>query len=180
MWKWTWGLPLMVLPFNALGDTVIENFENNPQARWGYVQDGVMGGVSQGQAELIDTDKGSAVHLTGAVSTDNNGGFIQVRQRLTDAWPADASGLRITAKGNGEDYYVFLRTTGMARRWHSYRLTFPTSDDWDTVDLPFVDFNPSHAGMPPKLDPGQVIGIGLVAYGKDFEADLTVTKIEMY
>ncbi len=180
MTRWIWAFSLALVPFAAFGGSILEDFENDPQTRWAYVQDGVMGGVSQGQAQLVETDIGPAVQLTGTVSTDNNGGFIQVRHRFADAWPANAKGLRITARGNGENYFVFLRTRGMARRWHSYRQSFPTGADWATKELPFTDFQPSHAGMPPNLDPAQVIGIGIVAYGKDHQADLTVTKIEMY
>ena len=43
--------------------------------RWRFFTDGVMGGVSTGQAVIAD----GALTITGDVSTDNNGGFIQAR-----------------------------------------------------------------------------------------------------
>ena len=45
---------------------------------WAYLADTVMGGVSQGRAEFSS----DALRLTGKVSTENNGGFIQVRTRV--------------------------------------------------------------------------------------------------
>ncbi|MEM9979259.1 MAG: CIA30 family protein, partial [Cyanobacteria bacterium P01_D01_bin.2] len=80
-----------------------------------------MGGVSNGEARTGNENGKTFVHLTGDVSTANNGGFIQVRRRFDNAWPADAQGLKVSAKGNGERYYVFLRTKGLARVWYSYR-----------------------------------------------------------
>ncbi|MGR3436257.1 MAG: hypothetical protein ACU0CO_15430 [Shimia sp.] len=37
---------------------VFEDFTGNAGARWAFVTDGVMGGVSQGQAELMETEHG--------------------------------------------------------------------------------------------------------------------------
>ena len=144
---------------------------------WVYVADGVMGGVSQGTARLTDEN---AVHLTGRVSTENNGGFIQVRRRFDTPWPQDASQLRLSVKGNGERYYVFLRVPNLARRWYSYRQSFETTSQWTDVALPFDGFTASHAGMPPTFDPTEVYSIGIVAYGADFDADLQVRQIDVF
>lgn len=144
--------------------------------RWSYVADGVMGGVSQGGATFPE----GAVRLTGQVSTDNNGGFIQVRRDIEGGLPVDTQGLRLSVRGNGDAYYVFLRTQGLARVWHSYRHSFVAPDDWTEVELRLADFTPSHAEMPPSFTPDQLIRIGLVAYGRDHEADLTVRSIELF
>ncbi len=145
-------------------------------ARWDYVADGVMGGVSQGGAVV----EAGAVRLTGRVSTANNGGFIQVRRRFEGGWPATTLGLRLWVRGNGETYHVFLRTQGLSRVWHSYRASFVAGQDWAEVTLPLADFAPSHAGMVDGFDPQAVIGIGLVAYGRAFDADLQVREISLY
>lgn len=159
---------------------VFEDFDSNAPARWVYVQDGVMGGVSQGSARLTTEDGDAAVHLYGQVSTANNGGFIQIRQRFDTPWPDTAKGLRLSVKGNGERYYIFLRVPNMARRWYSYRQSFVTTSDWAEVSLPFEAFAASHFGMPPSFAPQDVISLGIVAYGKDFDADVTIRKIELY
>lgn len=155
---------------------VWESFDGRAEARWDYVADGVMGGVSQGEAVM----EAGTVRLTGSVSTANNGGFIQVRRRFQGGWPEATEGLRLWVRGNGETYYVFLRTEGLSRVWHSYRASFVAGDDWAEVVLPLADFTPSHAGMAAAFAPDAVIGLGLVAYGRTFDADLSVREIRLY
>ena len=121
----------------------------NAEARWRYVADGVMGGVSQGQVRYGD----GFVQLTGEVSTDNNGGFIQVRRDLPGGLPPQTQTLRLSVRGNGETYFVFLRTQGLARVWYSYRHSFVAGPDWTNVTLPLADFTASHADMPANFSP---------------------------
>ena len=66
----------------AQAGQLIEDFGANADRRWGYVQDGVMGGVSQGALSFEDDSGTSFARLTGSVSTDNNGGFIQFRANI--------------------------------------------------------------------------------------------------
>jgi hypothetical protein len=148
---------------------------SDPQHDWAYVADGVMGGVSQGAA----TQEPGAMRLTGAVSTDRNGGFIQVRTRFGGGWPAEAEGLTLRVRGNGERYFVFLRTAGLARPWYSYRAGFATTPEWSEVTLRFADFTAARPEMPQSFTPDQVISIGLVAYGRDHQADLSVARISL-
>ncbi|MEM1375019.1 MAG: CIA30 family protein [Pseudomonadota bacterium] len=157
-------------------DILFENFTGDASTRWAYVQDGVMGGVSQGQARLED----GTLTLVGTVSTANNGGFIQVRQRNFPAWPATARGLRLSVQGNGENYYVFLRTPELARVFYSYRAEFSTGPDWAEVDLPFARFAASNDRIPQSFTPDQVSSIGIVAYGRDHEADIRIRSISLY
>ena len=171
-------LGLMSLSISeAQAGQLIEDFGANADRRWGYVQDGVMGGVSQGALSFEDDSGTSFARLTGSVSTDNNGGFIQFRANIRNGLPAATTGLRLRVKGNGESYYVFLRTTDMRRPWHSYRTSFETGTDWQDVDLDLTAFHSSQSYMPTELDPTKIIGIGIVAYGRDFEADLSVSEL---
>ncbi|MCK0150265.1 CIA30 family protein [Marivita sp. S6314] len=164
----------------GMADTVFDDFSGDVGARWDYVADGVMGGVSQGGAEIRGAGSGAVLRLQGAVSTDNNGGFIQVRQRFSEAWPQTAEGVSLRVKGNGETYYVFLKTPGLSRVWHSYRAPFTASEQWQTVRLPFADFSASHDGMPQSFAPSKVNSIAIVAYGADYQADVSVDRIEVY
>jgi len=157
-----------------------ERFDPTAAERWSYVQDGVMGGVSQGRAGLDAEGDVGFIRLTGDVSTRNNGGFIQVRARFSGGFPDGAEGLRLTVRGNGEPYYVFLRTPNQPRRWFSYRAAFPTTSEWAEVKLPFASFTASHDGMEQTFSPQDVISIGLVAYGRDHVADLSVAEISLY
>ena len=163
-----------------MAETVFDDFSGDAGARWDYVADSVMGGVSTGSAEIRGTGSDAVLTLRGTISTDNNGGFIQVRQRFSDTWPDTATGLNLRVKGNGETYYVFLKTPGLSRVWYSYRATFVASDLWQTINLPFSDFTASHDAMPQSFAPAQVNSIAIVAYGAEYEADISVDRITLY
>lgn len=155
---------------------VIEDFGAGAERRWVYVADRVMGGVSTGAVSVAN----GIARLTGQVSTANNGGFIQMRWRFGGGWSRTAQGLTLRVKGNGARYYVFLRTAGLSRPWYSYRASFDTKGDWTDVALPFERFSAARDEMPQDFTPDQVISLGLVAYGRDHEADLSVASISIY
>ncbi|MEO1748588.1 MAG: CIA30 family protein [Pseudomonadota bacterium] len=165
---------------NAGGSMLIDDFSATPEKRWSYVADTVMGGVSTGSISFEDEAGTYFVRLTGDVSTENNGGFIQVRKRLPEAFPAKSVGLRLVVRGNGESYFVFLRSRLATRPWHSYRAKFATSGEWAATDLPLDEFTRSHSALPEDILPGDVTGIGIVAYGADYEADISVAEISLY
>ena len=169
-----WAVPV------AGENIVFERFDNAPEQRWGYVSDGVMGGVSQGGAVFGQANEVSSVHLQGVVSTQNNGGVIQVRRLLPDALPVATSGLTLTVRGNGETYYLFVRTKDMTRPWYYYNASFVAGPEWTQVSIPLDALQPSHAHLAERVDPEQVISIGLVAYGRDHDADLRVSQISLF
>ena len=63
-------------------DMFKDNFSNNEQ--WRYIADDVMGGVSTGNVEYSIIEEDVIAVLKGKVSTENNGGFIQIRRDLKD------------------------------------------------------------------------------------------------
>jgi hypothetical protein len=154
-------------------------------AHWRFITDGVMGGVSRGGLRFgQDADGTGFARMTGTVSTANNGGFIQFRASVDFAALVDRganpTGLRLRVRGNGETYYVHLRTRANRRPWHYYAATFATSAGWQEVDLPFSSFRHS-AGLtnaPPAVR--DITSIGIVAYGRDHEADLSVADMTVY
>lgn len=157
---------------------VFEDFSDGSSG-WRYFSDRVMGGVSDGGAALLQEDGVAYARLTGDVSTANNGGFVQVRRDLTSAFAADSTGLTLTVRGNGENYFVHLRTTQSRRPWQYYQATFPTTKDWQTVTLPWSAFNPSGRGLTAPLAPEDIRSVGIVAYGKDHAADVSVSQIDV-
>ena len=117
---------------------------------WSYLADTVMGGVSTGEARIENLDKGRTIHLTGSVSTENNGGFIQVRANVGAGSAKGLKGVRLLIKGNIE------------------------------IMLPFSDFKPSSRMLRKKLDVGGIKSLGVVAYGKDYEADIWIAEVDFY
>lgn len=144
-----------------------------PSEAYTLVTDQVMGGVSTGQARVMNRDGARHLQLTGTVSTANRGGFIQARVRLQDPLPAAAQGVVIRVRGNGERYFVHLRTRGTVLPWQYYQAGFDTADDWQDVYLPFTAFVPSGALLRATPRPDTVTSLGAVAYGRDHKADLS-------
>lgn len=150
--------------------------------RWRLVTDGVMGGVSRGALTKEIILGRDAARLRGAVSTENNGGFIQIALDLDPGGGIlDASaftGFAIDVAGNGEDYGAHLRTTQMSRPQQSYRQGFVATAEWRTVLLPFAGFAAHRIEAP--MDLARLHRIGLVAIGRAFEADLAVARLAFY
>lgn len=158
-------MPVLATPAKATSMRPITDFT------WRYAADTVMGGVSSGRGWVED----GILRLQGTVSTANNGGFIQVRTDLPGGLSADAVHLRV--RGNGARYFVFLRSVHSTRPWLSYRAGFATTADWADVTLPLAAFRPSRDPLPAQIRAEDVRSLGIVAYGQDFEADISVSHI---
>ena len=163
-----------VLIFSMSSNASAKNliYENN----WAYLADTVMGGVSQGGAEF----SAGALRLTGKVSTKNNGGFIQVRTRIDSTEAVGKSGIKIKVKGNGDVYFIHVRNASARLPWQYYTASFQTSEKWKDITISFDEFEKSATLMPRKLKPDSIKTIGLVAYGKDHNADVSIANLEFY
>jgi len=150
--------------------------ETTAGTRWELVADRVMGGVSSGRMTRETVGGRPAVRLTGEVSLENDGGFLQLALDLApDGEPVDATGfsaLEIAVRGNGERYNVHIRTADVVRPWQSYRHSFEATGEWRTLHLPFSGFEPHRIEAP--LDTAMLRRIGVVAIGRTFEADVAV------
>lgn len=144
---------------------------------WTYLADTVMGGVSTGQARLERGVGGLHLRLTGNVSTENNGGFIQARTDLPGGLPEDATGLRLRVRGNGQRYFIHLRTSGTMMPWQYYQAGFDTGADWSEITVPLTAFTPSGRMLRATPRPGTVRSIGLVAFGRNHQADVSLAAM---
>ena len=165
------------------GDTMATNNDDLrplPNDAWRLVTDGVMGGISSGQMVTDHVDGSACVALRGRVSTANNGGFIQLAMDVSaQGTGAEAfDGLELVVHGNGDTYNVHLRTTALWLPWQSYRASFSAPAQWQTLRLPFSAFTPYRTTT--ALDTSALERIGLVAIGREFDADLCVASIAFY
>ena len=162
--------------------TTLELWPANLSLQWRLVTDAVMGGVSRGTISREIVDGREAIRMRGEVSTENNGGFLQITLDLApEAGSFDAggfTGFEIDVLGNHESYGAHLRTTDITRPQQSYRQSFVTTPDWQTLQLPFVQFMPHRIDVP--LDVRRLRRIGLVAIGREFAADLAVARLAFY
>ena len=88
------------VPLVSAQPTTIEEFALQPETRWRFFTDGVMGGVSSGQLAFKQDDGRQYARMTGAVSTANRGGFIQMRFDLASPPPEGSTGVRLVVRGN--------------------------------------------------------------------------------
>ena len=157
-----------------------DGFKSNPAKNWTYVADTVMGGQSEGTVEFIQNEKSSFARLSGNVTTENNGGFIQVRNKLGARPVKGLSGIKINVRGNGETYYIHVRTNGTRLPWQYYQVSFVAGKDWSEVVLPFSEFAPSGGILSKTPKSEKIKSVGIVAYGRDHTALLDVDSIGFY
>ena len=179
---------LLIASSQAKADTMlIDDFSDRKLTsqlgtQWRGVSDNVMGGISQATISHVFNGAQSCLRLTGEVRLENNGGFVQAALDLArDGSNVDASefrGIRLTVTGNNERYSVHLRTADNDRPWQSYRAHFEARPERQTFDVPFSDFEPYRIEAP--LDVTKLRRLGLVAIGRQFQADLQVCHLEFY
>ena len=175
----------VLLVFGALqpalaDETPIEDFTMQPETRWRFFSDTVMGGVSSGGVAFVQEDGQSFARMTGRVSTANNGGFIQIRRDLASAPPEGTTGVRLVVRGNDQKYFVHLRTSGTILPWQYYQAGFDVGTGWKEVRLSFDAFTPSGALLRSVPRPGSLTSVAVVAYGRDHDARIDVREVGFY
>ena len=170
-------------PKGSNGDLAIP-FDANSGNYWRFVSDRVMGGISNGGVKFISEDGLYYARMVGDVSTANNGGFIQFRAGLSLAGMAAKgryfTGIRLMVRGNDQDYFVHFRTVDSRRPQDYFAQSFRATSEWQMVELPFASFKNSRRSSSDKLDPERIRSMGIVAYGRDHQADIAVATIEFF
>jgi hypothetical protein len=168
------------------GDLTIDDrstgtIASNLGGKWRLFTDQVMGGVSSGSLQLDKYNGRDCLRMKGKVSTDNNGGFVQMALDLNASKPFDATpyqGIELEVAGNNEEYNLHFRTSALWLPWQSYRSSFRASTKWSTVQIPFNQMKPYRTSR--KFRKDSIKRIGLVAIGKNFEADLCLGSVKFY
>jgi len=123
--------------FNFSADSKLDN--------WRIVNDGVMGGRSEGYFEINEEGHGE---FSGDVSLKNNGGFTSLRYYFPSTNVEHYKCFQLRIKGDGKPYQ-FRAKSDEAERF-SYVFSFDTTGEWETIEVPFGEMFPSFRGR--KLD----------------------------
>ena len=118
------------------GRTLFDFAEPDAAQPWQPVNDGVMGGVSDGRFKI--TDRGW-MEFFGTLSLENNGGFASVRSRRNDLGLKPEDSLLIRLRGDGREYLLnlYVPTLQVA---YSYRAPIPTrAGEWTEARIPVKD-----------------------------------------
>jgi len=149
--------------------------------QWQAVNDGVMGGVSDGRFRITPE---STLEFFGTLSLENNGGFASVRTKPADLDIKAGDDLVIRVKGDGREYVLNLYTKSR-RMAFSYRAPLPTvKNEWAEVAVPLEDFIPTSfgrrvQGMGP-VEPSEITSIGFMLSDKKagpFEMQIEWVKV---
>jgi hypothetical protein len=150
-------------------------------ASWKAVTDTVMGGMSSADLKPAVIEGRNCLRLTGQVSLENNGGFVQASLDLSRSGLLDASsyaGIEIEVFGNGESYNMHLRTDDTRIVWQSYRAGFQAKPCWQNLRLPFDSFQPHRTDKP--FDKSKLRRLGVVAIGREMQADICIARLSLY
>tara|TARA_B100001769_G_scaffold256437_1_gene233712 strand:+ start:114 stop:677 length:564 start_codon:yes stop_codon:yes gene_type:complete len=176
---------IFCLNANANKSMILDDLSNpgvtTQKQNWAFFTDGVMGGLSQGKAIISNVEGTDCYHMTGNVTTENNGGFIQIRNQLKPSISTkEYEGIYLKVYGNNEDYSIHLRTALTMAPWQYYKFSFKSNTQWNEIRAPFNEFKKSNAYQPSALIGQKIKSIGLVAGFKDFIADICLSEIGFY
>ena len=158
---------------------IFDNFENKDYKEWEFISDQVMGGVSNGIIEFLEENKIKFMKISGKVSLENNGGFIQARRKISEKYSFNFSKIILNARGNNLDYYIHLRTKYTLLPWQYYQAKFSVTREWNTFIININDFKKSGVLLPKNISALDIRSLALVAFGKEHVVDLDVSSINL-
>jgi monofunctional biosynthetic peptidoglycan transglycosylase len=146
-----WSLVLLMGSFTGKGTDdeagrILFAFDDPARAGdWRAVNDGVMGGVSEGRLRVTEA---GTLEFTGRLSLENNGGFASIRSmpRALGLRPGDV--IQVRLRGDGRRYHLNLYVPG-SRTAFSFRASIQTAEgEWMEARLPVERFRASWFGRP--------------------------------
>lgn len=130
--------------------------------QWQTVNDGVMGGVSDGNVKVTD----NRLEFYGTLSLDNNGGFASVRTKARPLGLEDGDTIVARVRGDGREYSLNLYVEKRMMAF-SYRAFVQTKQDsWIEVRVPLDKFEATSFGRVVKdagtVNPREVNAVGFL------------------
>ena len=170
----------LFLSFAYSDKTMFENFNAKGKEQWEFITDNVMGGVSFGKIDFLSEQGEDFIRMTGFVSLENNGGFIQVRRKIRDSENDIIKGIKLISRGNDRNYYIHLRTKFTLLPWQYYQGVFTVKEEWQESIIEIKDFKRSGSFLPKLINPKNIKSIAIVAFGKEHQARVDVKEILFY
>ena len=109
-------------------------------------------GLSEGQSTITNLKNRQCYQMTGNVTTENNGGFIQIRTPINPSiYANEYECISIKVYGNNKDYALHVRTKLTLAPWQYYSYSFLVKDEWEKIKAPFKDFQKSNFYQPKNI-----------------------------
>ncbi|MDG1062534.1 MAG: CIA30 family protein, partial [SAR86 cluster bacterium] len=133
---------------------------NDPDT-WRGVTDQVMGGVSN----LIIRHSDGVFFMSGNVSTDNNGGFVRLSNRV-DISSNDFKGIKFKAKGNNETYEIHVTLKGLKiPPWSYFSQSFNVTEQWQEYQISFKDLKRSSGFSAASMKAKNIRDLSIAGFG---------------
>lgn len=150
-------------------------------AGWQAVNDGVMGGVSDGRFRMTERQ---TLEFYGTLSLENNGGFASVRSRPRTLSLQTGDTLVARVRGDGREYQLNLYASSRMMAF-SYRAPVKTRPgEWIEVAVPLDRFEATSFGRVMRgagpVDPRSVTSVGFLLAEKTpgpFELEVAWIKV---
>lgn len=159
---------------------IVDFTDPKEERNWRSTNDGVMGGLSQGQLVF----SGSASHFSGIISIDNNGGFSSVYKDIQPL-PERLDFIEIDVQGDGLIYQLRLIMYVNGYRL-AYKHDFTTTlGQREHIKLKLSDFKASfrgrHISGAPKLRSENIRETGFLLSRKEAgEFSLMLYNLKIY
>ena len=159
------------------------DFSNTDSAKeWQNINDGVMGGVSDGKFKITDT---KTLEFYGTLSLENNGGFASVRTRARQLRLEKGDTVVAKVRGDGREYTLNLYVNKPLIAF-SYKATVQTKkDEWIEIKVPLDKFEATSFGRVLKdagpVDPKDVNSLGFMLSDKkagSFKLEVESIQVE--
>mgnify|MGYP003381289139 FL=1 len=150
--------------------------------QWQTVNDGVMGGVSEGNFKITDA---KTLEFFGTLSLANNGGFASVRSKSRKLGLEKGDTLVAKVRGDGREYTLNLYPN-RSRTAFAYRATVQTEkDEWIEIRVPLAEFEATSFGRVVKeagaVNPEEINSVGFLLGDKKagpFKMEVEWIKVE--
>ena len=178
-------LALLMATMAMAEDTLIPLFDftgGDAVKEWQAVNDGVMGGVSEGKFKVTDA---KTMEFFGTLSLANNGGFASVRSKARKLELEKGDTLVAKLKGDGREYTLNLYPN-RSRTAFAYRATVQTEkDEWIEIRVPLDEFEATSFGRVVReagaVKPEEITSVGLFLGDKKagpFKMEVEWIKVE--
>jgi hypothetical protein len=123
---------MLIIP----GEKMTFDFKKDMSPKWRVVNDGVMGGLSQG---VLAYEKESVV-FKGALSLENNGGFASFRSEPGNYDLSAYKTVTIKYRGYGGKFGLRFTTTDVYYMPY-YKMLIEPTEEWQTTTFNLRDFD---------------------------------------
>ena len=163
-----------VIQFSVLfvkAEIIYDFSENSNLRNWRVIDDGVMGGRSQGSLRI--NFEGHGV-FSGFVSLENYGGFSSIRYNTTPINVIGYDYISIKVFGDNKEYQLRIKSDYYDR--HVYSKPFFAKNEWQEISIPLGKMKPQFRGRKLRMsnfNERSIVEIGILI-GNKVEEDFTL------